>query len=91
MVHQSDLPPVPPPKAPTEPLLTVGTITTIAAAAIAALVAFGLHIDDDQQAKLLGLIAVLAPLIVAGIGRLRTWSPATVRKIALAERARNLR
>lgn len=85
------VPPVPLQGAPGEPLLTVGTITTLATAALACLVAFRLPVDNNQQAQLLGLIAVLAPLIVAGVGRLRTWSPASVRKIALAERAKRQR
>ncbi len=80
--------PLPPPNAPEEPLLSTGTVTTVAAALLAALVSFGLPVDDDQQAKLLALILVLAPLIVAAVGRLRDWSPASVRKAILEERAR---
>lgn len=81
-------PPLPPPYAPKEPLLTVGTITTVAAALLAAVVSFGLNVNDDQQAKLLALILVVAPLIVAVVGRVKAWSPASVRRAVLAERAK---
>ncbi len=80
-------PPLPPPGAPSEPLLSVGFLTAAFAALLACMVSFGVPVNDDQQAKLLALILILAPLIVAGIGRLRVWSPASVRRAVLAERA----
>lgn len=81
-------PPVPPPGAPREPLLTVGLITTVAAAILAMAVSFGLPISDDQQAKLLALILVVAPLIVMAVGRARVWAPSTVRATVNAEIAK---
>ncbi len=83
---EPDPPAIPKAGAPEEPLLTVGTLTAVAAALLAALVSFGIDISDNQQAKLLGLILVLAPFVVAGIGRLKAWSPASARRLALAER-----
>ncbi|MGI5247751.1 hypothetical protein [Dactylosporangium sp. CA-139066] len=77
-------PATPPPGAPKEPLLAVGSITTVVTAGIALLVAYGLHISDGQQAAILGFIAAAAPLVVAFWGRLKVWSPATVRAALLA-------
>lgn len=82
------VPPLPPANAPSEPLLTAGTIVTVFSAVLAAVVSFGLDVSDDQQAKLLGVLLVLAPLLVAAVGRLRAWSPASVRKLVEQERAR---
>jgi hypothetical protein len=64
-----------------EPLVTVGGITAAATAVIGLLVAFGLPVTDDQQAAILGVVAVLAPLAVALIGRSRVFAPATVRRL----------
>ncbi|MFI2663750.1 hypothetical protein [Micromonospora carbonacea] len=64
-----------------EPLFTVGTITAAATAVIAVLIAFGLPLSAEQQTALLGLVAVLAPLAVAMIGRGRVYSPATVARL----------
>ncbi|MFF3853694.1 hypothetical protein [Micromonospora sp. NPDC002575] len=64
--------------AASEPLLTVGGVTAAGAAVLSLLVAFGLPVSDDQQTALLGLVAVLAPLVVAVLARGRVYSPATV-------------
>ena len=77
----TDTPATPPPNAPQEPLLTVGAITAVATALVGALVAFGLPLSNDQQAALLGLVAVVAPLVVAVWGRTRVYAPATVRAL----------
>jgi uncharacterized membrane protein len=53
----------------TEPLITVASLVAIATAAIALLVAFGVDLDENQQKAILGFVAVLAPLAVAGIAR----------------------
>jgi hypothetical protein len=87
MSHETS-PPVPAVNAPSEPLLTAGTIITVFSAVLAAIVSFGLNISDDQQAKLLGVILVVAPLIVAVVGRIKAWSPASVRKLVHEERAK---
>lgn len=80
-------PATPPPGSSKEPLLTVGTITAVAAAILGCLVAFGIHVTDDRQSAILGVIAVIAPLIVAAVGRARVWSPSSVRALALQVRA----
>ncbi|NBE80298.1 hypothetical protein [Micromonospora rubida] len=68
--------------APSEPLLSVGTITAAVTAVIALLTAYGLPVSDGQQSAILGVVAVLAPLVVAAIARGRVWSPATVARVA---------
>lgn len=75
------LPPTPGPDAPGEPLLSVGGIVTAVTALIGLGVAFGLPVDDDQQAAILAVVAVLAPAAVALIGRGRVYAPLTVRKM----------
>lgn len=53
----------------TEPALTVGAITAAVSAILALLVAFGLDLSDDQTAAILGVVAVLAPLVATAITR----------------------
>lgn len=65
----------------TEPSVIVGTITGAAAAVIAVLVAFGVPITDDQRTALLGLVAVLAPVIAAVIIRGKVYAPETVQRL----------
>lgn len=48
----------------TEPVITVATVVSAATALLAVLVAFGLPVTDTQQAALLGVVAVAAPLVV---------------------------
>lgn len=64
-----------------EPLLTVGSITAGVAALIALVTAFGLDLSVEQQTAILGVVAVLAPLVVAAVGRSRVYSPATVSRL----------
>lgn len=73
---------VPGPDAPSEPLLKVGGLATAATAILVCAVAFGLRLRPDQIAAVLGVIAALAPLVTAAIGRAKVWSPAAVRKLA---------
>ncbi|MFE7869776.1 hypothetical protein ACFUYE_05425 [Micromonospora humida] len=70
-----------PESAPTEPLVTVGVVTAAVTAVLALLTAFGLPVSDDQQTAILGLVAVVAPLVVMAVGRSRVWSPATVARL----------
>ncbi|RGC68412.1 hypothetical protein C5N14_13580 [Micromonospora sp. MW-13] len=70
----------------TEPLFTVGGITAAVTAVLALLLAFGLPLSDAQQTAILGLVAVLAPLVVAAIARGRVYSPATVRAMLAGRR-----
>ncbi|TDC63869.1 hypothetical protein E1258_09490 [Micromonospora sp. KC207] len=70
-----------------EPLLSVGGITAGVTALIALVTAFGLDLSAEQQTAILGVVAVLAPLVVSLVGRGRVYSPATVRSL-LAVRGR---
>lgn len=64
-----------------EPLISVGGITAVVTALLAAFVAFGLPISDGQQAALLTLVGVLAPIAAALWGRGKVYAPATVAKL----------
>lgn len=77
----SDLPPVPGPNAPAEPLVTVGSLVAAAVAVLALLVSLGADIDDDRQTAILGVVAVIAPLVVALVGRGKVFSPDSVRRL----------
>lgn len=52
-----------------EPAVTVATITAAATALIGLLVAFGVPLTDTQQAAILAVVAVAAPLAVGIITR----------------------
>lgn len=66
----------------TEPSTIVGFITAFVAALISLAVAFGFDLTDDQRNSILGLTAVVAPLIAAVIIRSRVFSPASTKAIA---------
>jgi hypothetical protein len=89
MTDQTPAPAAPDPNtSSTEPLVTVATITALAAAALGLAVTFGLHLAPDQQAAVLGVVGVLAPVVVAVWGRRRVYSPATVVRLLAAARRR---
>lgn len=48
----------------TEPVLTAAGITAAVAAVIALIVAFGVELSEVQTTAILGVVAVLAPLVV---------------------------
>lgn len=52
-----------------EPVITVGTITALVAALIVVATAFGLPLSDAQTQSLLGLTAVVGPLVAALVTR----------------------
>lgn len=52
-----------------EPLITVASITAGVTALLGLLVAFGVPVTPDQQVAILGVVAVVAPVAVALIGR----------------------
>ena len=52
-----------------EPVLTAATISSAVVALLALLVAFGIDLTKEQQAAILGVVAVAAPLIVAAVSR----------------------
>ncbi len=54
-----------------EPLLTTGTATAIVAAIVTLVVAFGADLTETQTAAILGVAAVLAPLLVGLVARSR--------------------
>lgn len=53
----------------TEPLWTVAGITAAVTALIALLTAFGLDLTEAQSTAILGVVAVLAPTVVALVAR----------------------
>lgn len=46
-----------------EPAITVASITAAVSAAIALLTAFGLNLSTEQTAAILGVVAVVGPLV----------------------------
>ncbi len=84
-------PPVPGPAAPAEPIFSTASIVTVVTAILTLITAFGLEIDNDKQAAILGAIAVVAPVILGIIARSKAWAPLTVRKTVQAEVAKALR
>jgi hypothetical protein len=78
-----EIPATPPTNAPGEPLVSVGGVTSAASAVIALVVAFGLHLSDTQTGSILGVIAVLAPIVVTVVGRKKVFAPDTVRAMVL--------
>jgi hypothetical protein len=71
----------PPTDAPAEPLLTIGTVTSAVVALLGLFAAFGLKLSDHQQSVVLGVVAVIVPVVVAVIARRKVFSPATVAKM----------
>lgn len=65
-----------------EPALSVGSITAAVTAVIALLVAYGFDISDQQQTAILGVVAVLAPVIAAAVTRSKVYSEASTQKAA---------
>lgn len=62
----------------TEPLVTAATITAAVTAILYLVTEFGLSLTDGQQASILGVVAVVAPLVVAAIARSRVTPVARV-------------
>ncbi len=83
----TDTPEVPAPGAAKEPLLTVGALVTLATALLGLGAKFGLNISDGQKDAILAFLVVAAPFVVALIGRLKVWSPASVRAVVQQARA----
>lgn len=54
-----------------EPVVTIASITAGAAALVALLVAFGLPVSEDQEKAMLGVVAVLAPIVASYFQRKR--------------------
>lgn len=65
-----------------EPLLTSGTVVAIVAAFLVFMEQIGIPINADQQDAVRNLVAVLAPLVLAGIARQLVVSPASAHDLA---------
>lgn len=65
-----------------EPSAIIGSIVAIVTAILALLVAYGFNVSQEQQAAILGVTAVVAPLVASLIIRFNVFSPATTDKIA---------
>lgn len=52
-----------------EPVLTVASITALVSAIVALLVAFGLDLTGDQEKAILGVAAIVAPILVGLFSR----------------------
>lgn len=76
------LPTVPTGAGQTEPAALVATITGAVTAGIALLVAYGFDISNEQQVAILGVVAVLAPVIAGIVTRGKVYSPASAQKAA---------
>lgn len=63
-----------------EPVLTAGVIASIVSALLTLFLAFGVPLTPDQSEAILGLVAVVAPLAVAIVGRRYSFGPETVRR-----------
>lgn len=57
-----------------EPIVTVAGVSSAVSAVIALLVAFGLQLTVEQTAAIMGVVAVIAPIVVALIARKFTVS-----------------
>ncbi len=77
------VPATPESDAPGEPLLATGSITAAVAAAIALFAAFGLPLTDAQTQAVVALVALVAPLVVAILGRRKVFAPLTVRAMVV--------
>ena len=62
----------------TEPLWTVAGVTALVVSGIGAASAFGLNLTSVQESAVLAFTALLAPLVVAAVGRSKVWAPESV-------------
>lgn len=72
--------PVPTGITKTEPAVSTASITGAVTAVIALLVAYGFDISEDQQVAILGVVAVLAPVIAGIVTRYQVFSPSSAQK-----------
>ena len=68
-----------------EPVISVAGITAAASALLALVVSFGFDLNADQQVAIMGVVAVLAPLLVGLIARGKVFSPDSVARIESAQ------
>lgn len=67
-----------------EPAVTVGTITAVVSALLTLLAAFGLDLSSDQTAAVVGVVAVLAPIVASLITRSKV-TPVPTPTVPVAE------
>ncbi|MGI8403804.1 MAG: hypothetical protein ACR2OE_03380 [Thermomicrobiales bacterium] len=60
-----------------EPSAIIGTVVAIVTAILALLIAYGFDVSQQQQSAILGVTAVIAPLVAAIIIRGNVFSPAS--------------
>ena len=72
-----------PPLTTTEPVISTATVTAAVTAVLALAVAFGLPLTDAQTAAILGIVAVVAPLIVIYA---RRWTVPSAQVVERLER-----
>ncbi len=65
-----------------EPLLTSGAVVAIVAAFLVFMREMGVPIDEGQQDAIRNLVAVLAPIVLAGVARQLVWAPDSVYEVA---------
>lgn len=61
----------------TEPAVATGTAAALVAAILALLVAFGVDLSPDQEKAILGVVAILGPLVSSWLIRRNVWSRAS--------------
>ena len=64
-----------------EPLHSVAGITAAASEVLALVVSIGFDLTTDQQVAIIGVVAVLAPLLVGIVARGKVFSPDAVARI----------
>ena len=72
-----------PPLTTTEPVITTATVTSVATALITLAVALGAPISKELQVAILGVVAVIAPLIVIYA---RRWTVPAAQVVERVER-----
>lgn len=63
-----------------EPAAVISTITAAVAATLALLVAYGFDVTQEQREAILGITAVLAPIVAGLITRQYVFAPSTVER-----------
>ncbi len=63
-----------------EPLITTGVIASLVAALLVLLNSFGLPLTEEQISAINGFVAVVAPIVVALVGRQYVYGPETVKR-----------
>lgn len=65
------------------PLVSVGTVTAAVVGALSCAVAFGMKLTPEQTGAIIGIAGILAPVVVALVGRRKVFAPATVRALVV--------